>query len=283
MRAAPRRLSWMLVPLLTSCAASAAWGLQVPTRIVSLAPSNTEIVYALGAGADLVADTTSGNYPPAAASLPKVGGYGSVSIERIVSLRPDLVLAGALDEAATVPALRNLGLKVLVVDPHDLAGIYSSIEEIGKSLGRESEARSLVARIKGEVAAVVEKVSGLPRPRVYWELSSDLWTAGPGSFIDQLIRLAGGTNIASGARRPWLQLSDETVIAENPQVIFLAEGGPGIFAHSVASRPGWADLAAVRDHRVVVVKDLDLVSRPGPRVGEALRYIARELHPRAFK
>lgn len=258
-------------------------GLQAATRIVSLAPSNTEIVYALGAGADLVADTTSGTYPPQAAALPKVGGFGSVSIERIVSFRPDLVLAGPLDEATTVPALRNLGLKVLVIDPHDLAGIYASITEIGRAVGREAEAATLVATIERQVASVVEQVRGLPRPRVYWELSGDLWTAGPGSFIDQLIRLAGGTNIAESARRPWLQLSDEAIIAENPQVIFLADGGPGITSESVATRPGWSNLAAVRAHRVIVVKNLDLVSRPGPRVGEALRYIAGVLHPRAFE
>ena len=285
------RVSIPFVILLLLCG---AWscadnsGVQPPSkqrvlRVVSLEPSNTEIVCALGACGELVAVTSDDNYPPSVKSLPKVGSFGSIDLERVVAVQPQLVLAGLGEAARVAPALKSLGIPVLIVEPTDLDGIYRSILQIGAALGRKSAADALVGEIRQQVATVVAKVSGLPKRRVFWELSSSLWTAGPGSYIDELIALAGGVNIAASAGAPWLQLSDEEVIAKNPQVIFLADEGFGANPATIAQRPGWASLRAVRDGRVIPVSNIDLVSRPGPRVAQALRYIAEEIHPEAFR
>lgn len=255
-----------------------------PQRIVSLAPSNTEILYALGLGARVVGVTEFCNYPPAAAQKPKIGGFSDVNTEKVVEAQPDLILVASIHIPEVLPALEELGFTVLVLDARDLPGVLEGIRLVGKVAAQEEAAESLTAQMQQRADAVAQAVAGRERPRVYWELDSTLWTAGPGSFVQDLIERAGGQNIAADAERAWVQLNAETIIAADPEVIFLASHPYGESAESVAARAGWDKISAVVNGRIVELTEeqVDIVSRPGPRVIDALELIARALHPDAF-
>lgn len=253
-----------------------------PQAIVSLAPSNTEILYALGLGDKVVGVTEYCNYPPEAAEKPKVGGFSDVDTEKVTELAPDLILVANIHVTEVVPALEKLGLTVVVIDPPDIPGVLEGIRLVGKITGQEEQAESLTAGLQERIDAVAKAVEGREKPRVFWELSSDLWTAGPGSFINDLIVRAGGENIAAGAEAPWAQLSNEAIIDADPQVIFLADHPYGETVESVAARPGWGQISALVNGRIIEVEDTDIFSRPGPRVVDALELAARALHPDAF-
>jgi len=254
-----------------------------PQAIVSLAPSNTEILYALGLGDKIVGVTEFCNYPPEVAEKPKVGGFRDVNTEKVVEQEPDLILAANIHTAEVVPALEKLGMTVVVIDPPDIPAVLEGIKLVGKITGQEKEAETLTAEMGERIDAVAKAVEGREKPRVFWELSSDLWTAGPGSFINDLIVRAGGENIAAEADSPWAQLSNEAVIEADPEVIFLADHPYGETAESVAARPGWDEISAVVNDRIIEVEDTDIFSRPGPRVVDALEMAAKALHPDAFE
>lgn len=256
-----------------------------PQRIVSLAPSITEILYALNQGDRVAGVTQFCNYPPEAAEKPKVGGFSDVSTEKILEVQPDLVIAASIHIAQVVPELEKLGLTVLVVDAHDFPGVLESIRLVGKATGAEEAAEALTARMQERADTVAQAVQGRSRPRVYWELDNTLWTVGPGSFIQDLIERAGGENIAADAEAAWVQLTAEAIIAADPEVIFLADHPYGESAASVKARPGWEKISAVVNGRIVelTAEQSDIVSRPGPRVVDALELIARALHPDAFQ
>jgi iron complex transport system substrate-binding protein len=254
-----------------------------PKAIVSLAPSNTEILYALGLGDRVVGVTKFCNYPPEATQKPQVGGFSDVSVEKVAELQPDLVLAARIHIPEVVPALEKLGLTVVVLDPPDVPGVLEGIALVGRITGAEGQASALIESMQARIDAVSRAVAGRERPRVFWELSNDLWTAGPGSFINDLIERAGGQNIAATGDSPWLQLSSEAVVEADPQVIFLADHPFGESAQTVASRAGWEEVSAVKEGRIVELQDTDIFSRPGPRVVEALELIAKALHPEAFQ
>ncbi|MCS7285816.1 MAG: ABC transporter substrate-binding protein [Anaerolineae bacterium] len=254
-----------------------------PKAIVSLAPSITEILYALGLEDKVVGVTEFCNYPPEAQAKPKVGGFADVSIEKLLALNPDLVLVSSIHIAQVLPELEKLGLTAAVIDAHDLPQVLDSILLVGKMTGREKEAEALVAEMRKRMDAVTKAVEGRKRPKVFWELSSDLWTVGPGSFVHDLIVRAGGENIATG--QPYLQLTSEAIISADPEVIILADHPYGETAETVAKRPGWNKITAVKEGRIVELtqEQTDIVSRPGPRVIDALELIARTLHPDAFR
>lgn len=256
-----------------------------PQRIVSLAPSITEILYALGLGDRVGGVTEYCNYPPEATEKPKVGGFSDVNMEKLLEVQPDLVIAASIHIAQVVPELEKLGLPVLVVDAHDFPGVLESIRLVGKVTGAEEAAEALTAQMQERADKIAQAVQGRPRPRVYWELDSTFWTAGPGSFIQDLIERAGGENIAANAEAAWVQLSAEAIIAADPEVIFLADHPWGESAETVKARPGWEKISAVVNGRIVELtqEQGDIVSRPGPRVVDALELIARALHPDAFQ
>lgn len=256
-----------------------------PQRIISLAPHITEILYALGLGDRLVGVTEFCNYPPEAAEKPKVGGFSDVSIEKVVEQNPDLILVASIHMAQVLPELEKLGLPVLVMDAHDLPGILDQIRLVGKITGQDEAAEALTAQMQARADAVAQAVAGRPKPRVYWELDPTLWTVGPGSFVQDLIERAGGENIAAGAEQAWVQISAEAIIAADPEVIFLADYPYGETKESVAARPGWEKISAVVNGRIVELAEEqgDIVSRPGPRVVDALELIAKALHPDAFQ
>jgi len=252
-------------------------------RIISLAPNHTEILYALGLGDRVVGVTEYCNYPPEAAVKPKVGDFITIDLEQVVGLEPDLVLATTMHMAETVPALQERGIVVFVLDPQSVVAVLESIQKIGQLTGREDEAEALVADMQARIAAVQEKVQGAPRPKVFWELGPELFTAGPGSFVNDLITLAGGENVAADADSPWPQLSVEAIILKDPDVIVLADHNYGQTVEMVKERPGWEDIRAVREGNVIEIADDDIVSRPGPRLVEGLEFLARAFHPDLFE
>ena len=262
---------------------------QVPRevkRIVSLAPSNTEILFALGLGDRVVGVTTLCDYPQEAKAIEKVGDLMSMNVEKIVSLSPNLVLAiEGMPEV--VAKLEEVSIAVLVLQPTDLESIYHTIELVGQAAGAEEAAQELLASMREGVEAVTAKVEGVEkRPKVFYELDATdpakPYTAGPGTWHDQFIRLAGGVNIAGEADMPWVQFSTEEIIAQDPAIIVLGDANYGVTAEDVAQRPGWEVISAVRKGAVYPIDD-NLISRPGPRVVEGIEALARIIHPELFE
>ena len=261
-----------------------------PLKIVSLAPSNTEILFALGAGDLLIGRDEFSDYPAEALDVPSIGSlYPSVNAEAVVALEPDLVLAAGITNPDDVQKLADLGLTVFSTR---IAGtiddIYADITDVGKLTGHNDEAAALVADMQARVAAVQTATANVTeRPSVFYELDatdpSSPYTTGPGTFNDQLITLAGGENVGNLSTDQYFQISLEQLVAADPQVIVLGSftyGGqtPEI----VAARDGWADISAVKNGKVFTFDD-NLISRPGPRIVDGLEELAKLIHPELFQ
>lgn len=246
-----------------------------PRRIVSLSPAHTEMLFAIGAG-DLVVGTDSfSDYPPRARDLPKVGDAFNVNLEALAGLEPDLVVVSF---TTFVEKMEQAGLKVMVLEPPTtLEGVLEQVRLVGRATGHREEADALAEQMGARLEAVRQRVAGVERgPRVFVELDPTLYTAGPGSFIGDILRLLKAQNIAGDAQGPYPQLSPEVVISRDPEVIILLDG----FSESpetVQARPGWENITAVREGRVYVV-DPDIVSRPGPRLVEGVERLADLLY-----
>lgn len=254
-----------------------------PTRVVSLAPSATETIFALGAGSSVVAVDDFSDFPDEAKALPRLGGIRT-SPERIVALQPQVVFAITSGDLAE--RLDALGQPVIVLDPNGLEGVYGNIRLIGTVLGRSGEADRLVATMRQRIGAVAEKArTAAAKPRVMHEVDATdqtrIYVAGPKSFIDEIIGIAGGTNIASAAATKYPRLSPEEIVRANPEVIVLSDFRFGITPELVRVRPGYANISAVRTGRLLPIDD-DLVSRPGPRVVLGVEAYAKLLHPELF-
>jgi iron complex transport system substrate-binding protein len=257
-------------------------------RVVSLAPSNTEILFALGAGDKVVGRDEVSDYPEAALALPTVGGWSGFSAEAIVALKPDLVLAAEINSPELVAELEGLGLTVYYLsNPKTLEDLYVNIEIVATLTGRD--AAKLTDSLKARVAAVDEKIAPLSsRPTVFYEIDatdpSKPYTAGPGTFIDLLIQRAGGQNVVSlaGITDPYPQIGLEQLVLTPPDIILLGDALYGQSAETVAARQGWDALTAVVDGKIFAFDD-NLVSRPGPRLIDGLEALAKLLHPEAFK
>lgn len=265
---------------------------EAPERIVSLAPSNTEIVCALDACELLVGVTDFDDYPPEVADVPDVVVSAQVDVERVVEAAPDLVLAAGneLTPSSVIGQLEDLGLTVVVLYPETLDQIEDDIGLLGRLLDRTDAAASLVADLEQGIQAVEDAVEGLERPRTLYEVyyaEGVTYTAGEGSFLASLIELAGGEPVTGDAQGT---LPAEELVAADPQLILLGTasydpslGDPDVALESVAARPGWAQLSAVRDGAVVPYLDDIVTTRPGPRIVEGLRALARAIHPDAFE
>lgn len=259
------------------------------SKIISLAPSNTEILFALGAGGQIVGRDSFSDYPTEAKNLPDIGGpsFGS-NMERITSLQPDLVLAAEINTPDQVAEFEKLGLKVFYLNnPKDIAGLYTNLEIVGKLTGREKEAAVLVESLKLRETAVNQKIVGAAaKPKVFYEVDgtdpAKPWTTGPGSFMDTMIHQAGGINAGANLPIPWAQISQEELIIQNPDLILLGDAKFGTTVEQVNSRPGWNAIKAVQDKHVLPFDD-DLASRPGPRLIDGLEALAKAIHPELFK
>jgi len=258
-------------------------------RIVSLSPSNTEILYALGAGTQMVGRDEFSDYPAEAKALPSIGGSnGKYNLEAIAALKPDLILAAEFNTPDQVKALEQLNLTVYYLkNPIDLNGLYTNLQIVGQLTGKESQADALNQSLKKRVDAVTSKLANSPaKPKVYYELDatdpSKPYTAGPGSFVDSLISQAGGQNVASGLKEAYAVISPEVLISQNPDIIILGDSAYGTTPDSIGQRPGWDVIAAVKNHQVFPFDD-NLVSRPSPRLVDGLEAFAKIVHPDLFK
>ncbi len=264
--------------------------LEPAKKIVSLAPSNTEILYAIGAGSQIVARDAFSDYPEEVQQVTDIGGgWGKFDVETIVSLEPDLVLAAELTPPEQVQALENIGLTIFyLANPLDLEGLYDNLLVVARITGHEAEAGDLIETLKGRVAEVEEKVKTVEKlPLVFYELDgtdpSAPWTSGSGTFIDKLLSMAGGTNLGNVLDDAWAQISVEELIVQNPDVIILGDYvWGGVTPEDVAARVGWDSLTAVQSERVYPFDD-NLVSRPGPRMVDGLEELAQLLHPELFE
>jgi len=257
-------------------------------RVVSLAASNTEILYAIGAGAQVLGRDETSDFPAEALSLPTVGGYSGFNLEAIVALHPDLVLAGGINTPELVASLEQLGLTVYFLpNPATLEEMYINLETVARLTGHESETAALVESLKARVAAVDDKISPLSyRPTVFYEMDATEptkpYTAGPGTFVDLLIARAGGLNIGAELQGQWAQISLEQLVVANPAIIILGDAAYGETPEKVVQRTGWLTLAAIQAGQVFPIDD-NLVSRPGPRLVDGLEAMAKLLHPGVFK
>lgn len=258
-------------------------------KIISIAPSNTEILFAVGAGSQVLARDEFSDFPAEALGLPSVGGgFGQLDVEKMISLQPDLVLASELTPADQVESLEKLGLKVyLLPNPINLEEMYTNLMTVGQITGREKQAQELVDKLKARVKTVDEKVAGAQaRPLVFYELDGTdpnaPWTAGPGSFIDALIARAGGENLGGSLGEAYAQISIEQILLDNPAIVLLGDfTWGGVTVEDVLERDSWQDVQAVQSASIYTFDD-NLVSRPGPRLVDGLEQLARLLHPELF-
>jgi iron complex transport system substrate-binding protein len=258
-------------------------------RIVSLAPSNTEILFAIGAGDQVVGRDEFADYPEEAKSIESIGGsFGEYNAEAIVALEPDLVLAAEINPPELVKQLEDLGLTVYYLkNPLTIEEMYGNLEIVGQLTGHNTA--DLVDSLKERVGAVDEKVAlASARPVVFYEIDATdpakPYTYGPGTFGDLLITRAGGVNLATeaGITDSYPQISLEQIVAANPDVIVLGDSMWGVTPESVQARPGWEALDAVTNNRIFPFDD-NLVSRPGPRLVDGLEQLAKLLHPDLFE
>jgi len=255
----------------------------IPQRIVSLAPSITEILFALDLGDKVVGVTDACDYPPEAQDKPKVGGYFMTSLEAIVAKDPDIVLADGHDPVSG--QLESLGITMVVLQPQDFAGIFRDIELVGEITGRQRQAEQFSEEMRVHMVTICAiTASATEKPTVFYEVDASNpaqpWTAGRGSFIDTLITLAGGENIVK-EEQAWLQISLEYIVDCDPDMIILGDY-PWVSPEDVMNRSGaWQELTAVQNEAIYSI-NVDLVSRPGPRIVDGLEEMARIIHPELF-
>ena len=257
-----------------------------PETIVSLTPANTEILFALGAGERVVATDDGSDFPEAAVALPDVATFSSVDVEKVVALEPDLVLAGGLGftPADTITRLRDLDVPVIVLYAPSVEGVYHDIELIGSATGTSESAATLTADMKAEMESVSSAVSSQsPKPRVMYEVGYDattgaIYAPADDSFVAEMLTLAGADTITTGDPNTY-EISLEKLIERDPELIVL---GTNPFysptPESVAERPGWDALTAVRNGDVRPVRDIE-ITRPGPRLPLGLRNLATAIWP----
>ena len=249
-----------------------------PERIVSLAPANTEIVAELGALDRLVGVTTYCDYPAEVADIEKVGDFVGPNLEAIAALDPDVVLLTTGVQADVVTQLEALGASVIAIDPTSLDEVYAAIEMVGAVIGETEEAADTVASMQLQIDDIGESVEGAP-VTCFLEIAQDpLFTAGPGTLLNDLIEHAGGENVVTEAG--YVAYSVEQLVQADPTV-YLATKGSMSDPSDITGRPGFDSLTAVTSERVYLLDD-NLVSRPGPRVAEGILQIARALHPDVF-
>lgn len=256
-------------------------------RIVSLAPSVTEILFGLGLDAEVVGVTDFCDYPARAKGRPKVGGFKGKSLEAIVALSPDVVI-GTRDgnEEGLLQTLNRLHIPLLTVQPRTLSEVIWSVRRIGEAVGRKESAEELARFCEGRLSEVQARVGGAHRFRVLLVYGREpLVLAGPGTFADDLIRLAGGENVTGDAGVPYPRFSLETVLARAPEVIVEgAMGSEGVDEKARSAISFWSrfpSLPAVREGRIVAIPE-NLIARPGPRLFDGLLQLARALHPECF-
>lgn len=255
-------------------------------RIVSLSPANTEIVFALGLEAKLVGVTSYCNYPPEAQQKEKIGSLTEINLERVIRLEPDLILASSLTPPEVVGRLEELGLTVFVLHARTIEEVFDDLRKVAILAGVEAQGETLVRTLQERLTHIREKVADLPeeeKPRLLHVIWHDpIWTAGRNTFIDEFIRLAGGKNVAADLEG-YVTLDFEEVLRRNPEVITVlgTHGSEKVSYEFLLSDERLRVVRAIEEQKVFLM-DSDLVTRPGPRVVEAVFSFAQILHPELF-
>jgi len=273
---------WTAVGLLLAVALIGTLSRQVRVResplegsIISLAPSVTEILFALGLQDRLIGISTACDYPPQTKHIRKVGDFAVPDIELLYALKPELVITTPLRDPEAAKAIRLCGARLLTVKQGDHEEVFREIEVIGKAAGVADAARAYADRLRERFARATVNVPDAQRPRVYVEISPrPLRTAARGSFLDDLIYRAGGNNIAHDFGQPWTTISPDAVVARDPQIIILAYPLSKDTPYMIADRIGWGRLSAVRSGHIITDLDPDLFLRPGPRLVDGLEALA---------
>lgn len=250
-----------------------------PKRIVSLAPGNTEILFAIGAGDRVVGVTSFDDYPAEVADIDKVGDFQGPNLEAIAAANPDLILATTGVQADVITKLEELGAVVIAVDPQTIDGLYEDIAEIGMATGEIEGAENVAEEMAVALSEVSDAIAGREPVPAFLEIAQNpLFTVGSGTLLNELIEAAGGKNIVT--EQGYVPYSVEQVVKADPTV-YLATKGSMSDPAALEQRSGFSGLSAVKNDRVAILDD-NLVSRPGPRIAEGIRQIAEALHPDAF-
>ncbi len=253
---------------------------EAPKRVVVMLPSATETLCAIGACDLIVATDDYSNWPASVKSLPKVGGLYNPNIERILSFKPDLVIASKYGKLADT--LSRAGIPTYAVKTETFEDIFKTARALGRLVDREAEAEALVARIQAEVYRLESLAAkAKDRPTLYYEIDPTPYTVGPNSFIGVLIAKARAKNIIPASLGLFPKISPELVVEKNPAVIVLGDAPYGITREKIEARPGWSGIRAVQDGRVCELskEETDVVHRPGPRVAQGLKVLIRCVHP----
>jgi iron complex transport system substrate-binding protein len=259
---------------------------KIPQRIISLSPSNTEMVYALGLQDSLIGVTTFCNYPPEAQNKPKVSEFSNVDVEKIVSLQPDLILADDLQKTEVVPALEKLGIPTIVISPGNVDEVLSDIGKIGSITGKTRESGELASNLRQRIKAVTEKTvtPTTEKPRVFYVTWHDpIWTAGRNTMVNDLIEKSGGSNIA-GDLQGFSTISLETLLEKNPQIIIVMSsmGDQNTSFNYINNESRLKAIDALKNKQVYLI-DSDIFGRTTPRIVDALEQLAKITHPELFK
>ena len=256
-----------------------------PKKIVSLAPNITEILFSLGLDQEIVGVSIHCNYPEKVQSKVRVGSYISLDFEKIVSLKPDLIIAtGAGNTRDMVDRLERLGFPTYVIFPKNVEDVIRSVAHLSQLVGREKEGTEIILELKKRKERVVELTLGLPRPRVFLQIGeAPIVTVGKNSFADDLIRLAGGDNVAGNEKEMYPRFGMEEILKRSPEVILISSMNPkGNYQRVLQEWSRWKTIPAVKNGQIHLI-DSDLIDRPSPRIIEGLEEMAKILHPERFK
>ena len=256
-----------------------------PKKIVSLAPNITEILFSLGLDEEIVGVSIHCNFPEKTKTKVRVGSYIRVDFEKIISLNPDLIIAtGAGNTRDMVDRLGQLGFSTYVIYPKNFSDILKNIVHVGQVVNREKEARVIIEGMRRRSQGVIELTKDLPRPKVFIQIGeAPIVTVGKGSFADDLIRLAGGENIAEKEKEVYPRFGMEEILKRSPEVIVISSMNPkGGYQKILQEWNRWKTLPAVKNGRIHLI-DSDLIDRPSPRIVDGLEELARILHPEKFE
>lgn len=255
-----------------------------PNRIISLTPATTEILFALGLDDEIIAVSSYCTWPLRAREKTRIGSFSNPNIEKIITLKPDLVLVTGMEQEHLAPILSSLGIKYISVDPKNIDELMDSIKKIGAITGKSDEAQIVNKKIKDALTEIERSISRIgvsQRPKIYMEIWYDpIMSPGRGSFVDDMIRRSGGINITSDLRRSYSRIDPEEIIFRNPDKIILTYMKSDAWVNeNFSKRTGWKGMKAVRDGNIYAGIDPDIILRPGPRVAQGLM----ELHERFYE
>lgn len=260
---------------------------KLPQRIISIAPKNTDMLFSIGAGPQVVGVTTFCNYPPEAAKVDKIGGFSgkSLNLEKIVSLQPDLIVCTGEMHQGIMDEFDRLGLKSMALDANSFADMFAELQLLGRVTGHEREATALVAQLQQRVERIRDTAAKIPadeRVKLYYQLWGDpVMAGGPKSYFGEMIEICGGKNIIDDTSTRFPKPSLEFILAADPDLIIGSTMQQDFFANGVKDRPGWKSLRAVQNDKVYLL-DTDTLSRCSPHLVDGLELMAHTLYPKYF-